>query len=511
MLLFPLVVSAEKPDAVWELENLDRQLARRDEYISMRRHKIDSLQKVRSRQTVELQKLISIEKIGDAFGAFNNDSTLFYYNLGLHRAVSNQNDSMSVVFQLKIATYLPLSGFVNEAIIRFENVDTTAITAPLRRLYLESARQMYSYISSYYKSSPDMGDYYQEKSLGYQKMIVDEAGFAPDVYSLNLGEYYYMTRHYNEAEQILKALLEKLPSSSNMYARACHILSSIAAVRGDNVSRLAYLAKSAASDIESATLEVVSLQELGNYLYNSGDVIRSYKYLQNALENAVQCNAQLRMVEVSAALPIIEQAHSERVTNQKKMMTILIICMGVLLLALGVILVYIYRERNHIAILKLNLEQANRTKDVYLGQFMNMCSTYMEKLISFNKVVNRKLSAGKTEDLYKITKSGKFVEEQAREFYHAFDEAFLHIYPDFVSEVNNLLLPGERISIEDGEKMNTNLRILAFMRLGMDDATKMAQILNYSVNTIYAYRNRLKNRAINRDTFEEDVMKIRGI
>ena len=107
-----------------------------------------------------------------------------------------------------------------------------------------------------------------------------------------------------------------------------------------------------------------------------------------------------------------------------------------------------------------------------------------------------------------MVKSGKFVEEQSKEFYDVFDNAFLHIYPGFVDEVNTLLLPESKIELKEGEKMNTDLRILAFMRLGIDESAKIAQVLNYSLNTIYAYRNRLKARAINRETFEADVMKI---
>ena len=56
--------------------------------------------------------------------------------------------------------------------------------------------------------------------------------------------------------------------------------------------------------------------------------------------------------------------------------------------------------------------------------------------------------------------------------------------------------------------LNTDLRILAFMRLGIEESPRIAQVLNYSLNTIYAYRNRLKSRAINRETFEADVMSI---
>ena len=94
------------------------------------------------------------------------------------------------------------------------------------------------------------------------------------------------------------------------------------------------------------------------------------------------------------------------------------------------------------------------------------------------------------------------------EFYQAFDEAFLHIYPNFVDSVNALLRPEERITLGDNENLNTDLRILAFMRLGIEDSPRIAQVLNYSLNTIYAYRNRLKARALNRDTFEQDVASL---
>ena len=130
----------------------------------------------------------------------------------------------------------------------------------------------------------------------------------------------------------------------------------------------------------------------------------------------------------------------------------------------------------------VTLEDANKTKDLYISQFLNLCSIYMDKLTQFNKVVNRKISAGKVDDLYKLTKSGKFVEEQSKEFYDVFDDAFLHIYPSFVDDVNALLLPDRRIVLKDGEKLNTDLRILALMRLGIEDSGRMVKKLCLSVD-----------------------------
>ncbi len=145
-------------------------------------------------------------------------------------------------------------------------------------------------------------------------------------------------------------------------------------------------------------------------------------------------------------------------------------------------------------LLQNSLRSANKVKEVYISQFLQLCSIYMDKLNQFCKIANRKIAAGQVDELYRMTRSGKFVEEQSREFYEVFDNAFLHIYPDFVADVNSLLLPDQQIVLRDGELLNTDLRILAF--------------INYSLNTIYAYRNRLKARAVNRNTFEAEIMKI---
>jgi hypothetical protein len=100
------------------------------------------------------------------------------------------------------------------------------------------------------------------------------------------------------------------------------------------------------------------------------------------------------------------------------------------------------------------------------------------------------------------------MDEQSDEFFAVFDDAFLHIYPTFVTDVNKLLREDAQIELKEDELMNADLRLLAFMRLGIDDSSVIAQILNYSVNTVYAYRNKLKQRAIDRTTFEQEIMRI---
>ena len=253
------------------------------------------------------------------------------------------------------------------------------------------------------------------------------------------------------------------------------------------------------------------MQELGEELLNRGDINRAYRYSSIALANAVKCKATMRMIQTSEAMPVIEQAHTAETKAWNSLITYLNISIGILTLSLILVLIYLHRRMKRLNQLRENLKHANGIKEIYISQFLNLCSIYMDKLNQFSNIVNRKISTGKAEDLYKITKSGKFIEEQSKEFYDVFDNAFLNIYPNFIEKVNGLLSSDQQITLKEDEKLNTDLRILALMRLGIEDSSRIAQMLNYSVNTIYAYKNKLKNRAINREHFEENIMKIESI
>lgn len=132
----------------------------------------------------------------------------------------------------------------------------------------------------------------------------------------------------------------------------------------------------------------------------------------------------------------------------------------------------------------------------------------MERLDEYRRMTHRKLKAGQVDDLYKMLKSGEMPEEQTIKFDQIFDGAFLQAYPNFVKEINRLLLPDKQLEAPDSESLGTDLRLLAFMRLGFDDSAQIARFMGLSINTIYAYRNRLRSRAIDRDAFESDIMKI---
>ena len=166
------------------------------------------------------------------------------------------------------------------------------------------------------------------------------------------------------------------------------------------------------------------------------------------------------------------------------------------------------REVKMLRITEERLSRANLAMETYISKFMNLSSDYIESLEDYNRVCRRKLTAGQTDDLLAYIKSDKVLDEARRKFYDVFDSALFNIFPDFTREVNELLQPDKQIVTPQPHMLTTELRIAALTRLGIDDAAVIARFLGISTNTIYTYRNKLRNRAIDRNTFEDNLHKI---
>lgn len=492
------------------LRRLDRELEKRDLYIGQRHMRIDSLKSIVSAtRPGDRSHLEALLCLGDNYNAFNIDSALWFYDAGFATARNLGADSIALRFALRKAKVLPLHMFFMESHALMDSIDNVDIPPGLSAEKVDAEKQMLFYTANFFTNYPAVYDSIIALEHAVQVELLPLLQPDSPEFMLNLAEVYCHNGDYTRAKNILTDLIACTDEDNPLYARACHLLAEISVKHGDNLGQLYYLALSAISDTRCATLEVSSLQELGKELYNDGDIQRSHDYLSMALLNAVDCNASLRIIQTSQAIPLIENAHKEQLKASHARLYVVIVVLILLLIGLGVATRLVKRRNSQLRAMATRLGEASKMKDVYITQFLNLCSIYMDKLNQFNKVVNRKVTAGQTDDLLKLTKSGRFVEEQSKEFYEVFDSAFLHLYPNFVNQINSLLDPAQQLELREGEKLNTDLRILALMRLGVSDVSRIAQMLNYSVYTIYTYRNKIKGRARDRDTFESEVMAIR--
>lgn len=154
------------------------------------------------------------------------------------------------------------------------------------------------------------------------------------------------------------------------------------------------------------------------------------------------------------------------------------------------------------------LYEANSIKEEYIGRFLGLCSTYIDKLEAYRRMLNKKATSGKMDELYKTLKSTRLVEEELNEFYRNFDSSFLKIFPHFVEEFNALLPEEEKIILKQDEHLTTKLRIYALIRIGINDSAEIASLLRYSITTIYTYRSKLKKSSLHKEDFEHKIMEI---
>ena len=103
------------------------------------------------------------------------------------------------------------------------------------------------------------------------------------------------------------------------------------------------------------------------------------------------------------------------------------------------------------------------------------------------------------------------VEKERAALYKRFDQVFLKIFPNFVDEFNKLLKPEKQIQVKKGELLSPELRIYALIRLGINENEKIAHFLNYSVNTIYTYKTKIRGKSnVPSNEFIKKVMEIKS-
>ncbi|PKH66691.1 hypothetical protein CXF59_12240 [Flavobacterium sp. ALD4] len=286
-----------------------------------------------------------------------------------------------------------------------------------------------------------------------------------------------------------------------------------------------------------AKKENISLRNLAFLLYEEGDIDRAYSYIQRSLEDALFCNARLRTYEISKMMPIISEAYQHQNKMNQKQLLLFLGSVSLLTVILLIVLILLFKQMKKLKmaqkdlneansqLLELNvaiqtsnlqlketnstLTEANLVKDIYIGRYMDQCSDYIGKLEGYRRKLNVMATAGKMNNLISAIKSKQFIEAELKEFYTNFDKTFLLLFPDFIKEFEGLLIDTELTQLKDGDLLNTELRIVALIRLGIKDSAKIAVFLRYSVSTVYNYRSQIKNKAAGpREEFEANVMQI---
>lgn len=514
------------------LEDLDKVVANQQIYTNARLRMLDSL-KSNLRKTDDLHKKYAIEKeLFAGYQSFVVDSALLYAQKKLSLA-QRLNDAEELSYSyLDVAAMLIKGGNYKEANEVLQRLNVRNASLNLRNYYYTVNQDLYTTLQTVSLTANER-KLYNEKSSLYKDSILS-LKLDPSVWIVTDR---MMDKHrYKDALQILLKEYPTLNVDDRRMAYVAYSISDIYRLMGNREKEKQYLIVSAIADIKSAVKEYISLRRLATLLYEDGDIERSYLYMKRALEDAIYCNARLRVIEVSDIMPIINKAYEDKTQRERHVTLLALVSISVLSLMLIGLVFLLRRQMKKLSVTQralrdknaelyqLNdvlsktndalsesndsLSEASRIKDMYIAQFMTECSTYIDKMELYRKQLRKVATTGSKTELLDLLKSPTFIEKEVDAFFATFDATFLSLFPNFVHDFNQLLLPESQVVNKKDKRLNTELRICALIRLGITDNERLAAFLRCSKATIYSYRSRTRLKSLQPDLFEEQLMNL---
>lgn len=472
---------------------------------------MDSIQRLKDRADSQppLAKALVYDTIATMYETLDMDSCITYYRIGEEAARIGEDSILAQRMRLHIFADMPVTGVVLEGYNGFMD-ESSRIYPQNRMAYFEAGNKMMLYIADLYARIPLRHDY-EMRSIAYSDSLISMLPPRSPLLILLTAQKSELLGDNTAAMAGYVELVAHLPIESHIFARAATRAGDFYYRTGQNNTAAYFYALGALSDARNQVLEGVALIRLSRALYDLDKISQSYDLMTAGLGQSLESGSAVRSIEAFQAVPHIIEAYTRSDNRKLSWMTVLAACLVIALTSLLLILAKRRHDLKKLELLKSRLATANETKENGLARFMELTSLFADKFDELIRLAGRKITAGQIEDLQTLIKGGSLRSEQDKMFATLFDNAFLTVYPDFITQANSLMKPDSQLPIPEGGKLNPELRILAFLRMGITDSHRMARFLGVSINTIYTYRNRLKTRAINRDTFESDLMTIGAI
>lgn len=472
------------------------------------------------------------QRLYDEYVAYKFDSAFYYIEKNVNALSSSADHDRFAASAVRMAHILAVTGLFDRARRLLDKVNPDSISDQQKIAYYTQQSELNLYRSEMAQFTNYFYDYINRAQY-YRQLVMQIAPKDSYDYVFNRATYICEAGDTEEAIRILEAYLNKTEQGTRIYSIITSTLAFFYQNKGVSEKQEYYLLLSAISDERSAIRENNSLRSLSELLMDRGNYDDAYRYLLQAISEAKFYGSRIRLMQVGRMAPQILQLYDAERTRTQQRTSLLLMVISFISIILAGIIVYtliLYRKK-HAAGLKIiemnkmlashseeiesvntQMKEANRIKEEYIGRFLELSSQLISDSEQRLKQLNRLARERKLEELYAELKTMEPVNKGIRKFHSHFDTAFLNIYPNFISEVNNLLNPECRFDVEqDGtpvKHLSTELRVLALIRLDITDNQEIADILRSSITTIYTYRSKIKARAINKESFEDDVRKI---
>ena len=513
-------------------KQLDAALAQRAHYVELKEKSLNEIKQGAKYVTSNEDKLKLYEQLANDYKAYEYDSAMTYVNKGLILAQKSNNIFFNKRFQLSQTRLLITRGFYAEAKEILQKIEPKEEPRDYQFLYYYTMYGLYNNWSTYCENN-EFSKNYDLKKVEYLKKAIELSPKKDAFYYYLMGELYYFNNHPNNNKtiQYYKKALSMEKANSRLHAMTAFALSEIYQ-KANNLELMEhYLLVAAISDITSATKENVALQDIALFIYKHKTISlnKAQEYINLSLEDAYTYKSRLRRIEISSKLQLITNAYTDDIKTTNRLLNIALLVIILLLLGVGISSLFI-RKKNRLLkqkkdeitatsakmeilngqlhLINDELKDTNQKRERLVKVYIDLCYKNIERNSKLRTLVVRKIKANQSKELLSLLSSSSSTEKENKEFLTEFDKAFLSLYPTFVNELNQQLTESAHIQLKENGEMPPILRVCALLRLGITESSKIAGILSYSPQTVYNYRSILKNNAIDKEHFEENVLKL---
>ncbi len=526
------------------LNQLNSVLANKEVLVKQKQEAIAGIKQHLKFAKSESAKYDVYDQLFEQYKSFIHDSAYVYCKKLNTCAYLLKDENKINYSRLNMGFILVSAGMFKEGLDTLSKVNVKYLTN----------EQRYNYLFLQVRSNFDLADFdkisdyynkYSLKGLSYCDSILKQN--KPDSYEYlsALGLKLLRTQDYKNAIIPYEKLL-RLKQSYQDSAINYSCLSFLYFEMGQADKGLPLLIKSAIVDNMHSTKESVALTNLATHILQRGDIETAFSYINNAIDDANFYGARHREAQISNIMPIIESEQIGGIEKQKRSLLIYASIITVLVFLVIIFSIIVLKQLKKLRIadqiivnknndlnvanaslikvntrldnanrtllqFNLKLDEANMIKDEYIGYFFNTHSDYIEKLDRLKRSIEKNMREKRYEEVLMVLNrlNTNFERENLS---HSFDKVFLNIFPKFVEDFNALFDADHQIHLAEGQLLNSELRIFALIRLGIHDNETIGKILNYSVNTIYTYKTKVKNKSlIPNEEFEDKIMLIKAV
>jgi len=517
-------IFAQQNDSI--LSVLDKELRIQESYVDRKYDKITQLKESVERNLLKDNRRNlygTYLKLFNEYKSFKYDSAYLYVEKAKNIAYEIKDDSLISETKIKEGFVLISAGLFKEGIDTLNSISIRQLAEKDKYDYYYTKARSYFDLANYNYDERFRVDYIKLGNSLLEEALKNTAPNMPDFWAAESLRR-LKQQDWAAAKKSYLYWINNFDLPPDQYGVATSSLSYVYAQTGFKEKAIEYLAEAAISDVRSGTKENIALRNLANEFYGMGKLERANKYVHLAMDDATFYDARHRKVEISSILPIIESAQLYQVEEKNSILKKVVILLSVLALIVLIFVGIIFKQlkeknkaRKALNIYNLRLEEVNSSlleadaiKQDYISYFLKVTSDLINKIGNIQKSTIHKIKTRHPEEVLNVLKRYS-VKSERNDLFHQFDLVFLKLFPPFIEEFNKLFTPEEQKFVKKDELLNTELRIFALYRLGIQDSQRVADFLDISVATVYTYKTRVKGKSKYRNNFEEKIMEIKRL